>query len=81
MSAEGVNPSAPLRLVVPLPICLEHQKGFDPQDFLLDESRDRLCRQLLTRGKAMPDFDSAWVEWHHLGDRDWQKFHGLGRRQ
>lgn len=74
-AGERRGQSTPLRLVVPLPHCLQCQASFDPQAFLLPEGRQKLRVQLMLRGKAQPDFDNAWVEWHRVGDRDWVGMH------
>lgn len=80
LHAEGRDWSScePLILVLPMPICLDHQEAIDPQDFLLPESRRRLRIALMERGKAMPDFDDPALTWAHIGDKDWREFHALG---
>lgn len=80
-SGQRRGQSEPLVMIVPLPLCVLHQDAFDPQDFLGEAARQRLRNALLARGKAMPDFESAWTEWARIGDAAWVNFHALQTQQ
>lgn len=63
--------SSAARSAMPLATCEACQSKVSVQNFLLPEGRDKIASGFIRAGRAIPDFDRAWLEWGVVGDEFW----------